>query len=143
MSRIRIRIIFEGHFIRIFEYSNIHAHHCPIPTKLGRKLKLQQNAPPPLDYILICDKMKCVIMWNRAIYFILKTGMRQWGNYAVRQWGSEALSEGVRQWGSEAVGQWDSEAVRPCSVVFTLRGQPEEYGHTLEVDDHKEVDFRR
>ena len=29
------------------------------------------------------------------------------------------------------------------SVVFTLRGQPEEYGHALEVDDHKEVDFRR
>ena len=27
MARIRIRIIFEGHFIRIFEYSNIRAHH--------------------------------------------------------------------------------------------------------------------
>ena len=29
------------------------------------------------------------------------------------------------------------------SVVFTLRGQPEDYGHALEVDDHKEVDIRR
>ena len=28
------------------------------------------------------------------------------------------------------------------SVVFTLRGHPEEYGHAFEVDDHKEVDFR-
>ena len=28
MARIRIRIIFEGHFIQIFEYSNICAHHC-------------------------------------------------------------------------------------------------------------------
>jgi hypothetical protein len=28
------------------------------------------------------------------------------------------------------------------SAVFTIRGQPEEYGHALEVDDHKEVDFR-
>ena len=27
MARIRIQIIFEGHFIRIFEYSNICAHH--------------------------------------------------------------------------------------------------------------------
>ena len=28
MARIQIRIIFEGHFIRIFEYLNIRAHHC-------------------------------------------------------------------------------------------------------------------
>ena len=27
-------------------------------------------------------------------------------------------------------------------VVLTLREQPKEYGHALEVDDHKEVDFR-
>ena len=30
MARIQIRKIFEGHFIRIFEYSNIRAHHCTI-----------------------------------------------------------------------------------------------------------------
>ena len=30
MARIRIRIIFEGHFVRIFEYSNICAHHWGI-----------------------------------------------------------------------------------------------------------------
>ena len=28
MAQIRIRIIFEGHFIPIFKYSNIRAHHC-------------------------------------------------------------------------------------------------------------------
>ena len=27
MARIRIRIIFESHFIQIFKYTNIHAHH--------------------------------------------------------------------------------------------------------------------
>ena len=27
MARIQIRIIFEGHFIQIFKYSNIRAHH--------------------------------------------------------------------------------------------------------------------
>ena len=34
MAQIQIRIIFEGHFIRIFEYSNICAHHwIPKPKK--------------------------------------------------------------------------------------------------------------
>ena len=28
MARIQIQIIFDGHFIQIFEYSNICAHHC-------------------------------------------------------------------------------------------------------------------
>ena len=28
MARIQIRIIFQGHFIRILQYSNIRAHHC-------------------------------------------------------------------------------------------------------------------
>ena len=35
MARIRIRIIFEGHFIRIFEYSNIRAHHWPKTSLLN------------------------------------------------------------------------------------------------------------
>ena len=32
MVQIRIQIIFEGHFIRTFEYLNICAHHCTIVT---------------------------------------------------------------------------------------------------------------
>ena len=32
MARIRIRIIFEDHFIRIFEYLNIRAHHWVTST---------------------------------------------------------------------------------------------------------------
>ena len=32
MARIRIQIIFKGHFIWIFEYSNIWAHHCLTPV---------------------------------------------------------------------------------------------------------------
>ena len=39
MARIQIRIIFEGHFIRIFEYSNIRAHHCKGLTKSDKLWK--------------------------------------------------------------------------------------------------------
>ena len=50
--------------------------------------------------------------------------------------------------GAEAQLPPPSQAVLYCTVLYctvgvTLRGQPKEYGHSLEVDDHKEVDFRR
>ena len=40
MARIRIRIIFEGHFIRIFEYSNFRAHHCAREFICSKNLSL-------------------------------------------------------------------------------------------------------
>ena len=51
MAQIRIQIIFEGHFIRIFEYLNIRAHHWLL------YLPDRWTARPPVGGAPLCPEV--------------------------------------------------------------------------------------
>ena len=58
MAQIRIRIIFEGHFIRIFKYSNIRAHHW-----------LQAKLNPSIEFILSIFQHLIYVLCQKAYIF--------------------------------------------------------------------------
>ena len=70
MARIRIRIIFEGHFVWIFKYLNIHAHHC---------LNCKTNGEKTYFFILLSffgGEGGLDILLSQGIFCLLRRGER-------------------------------------------------------------------
>ena len=71
MAQIQIRIIFEGHFIQICEYSNIRANHC-----CGRRRKKPVSELQGSDIVLPATYFMALSFWNPALCSDLD--MRLW-----------------------------------------------------------------